>query len=149
MADLHDGLPFYEEYVAAKPTRVLDGHNFSLLGLFDAYRALPEDTYSMEKAEAKKAFDVGIQTLISRMPDFDMGYWIRFNLCDLDNYPKTDPCSVGYFRLILSQLELLENLSGRRELARFREQFTRYDRIDHIMRMYGVKVKALKKLDRI
>jgi len=149
VADLYEGLPFYEEYVAAKPTRVLDGHNFSLLGLFDAYRALPEDLFHADKIRAKDAFDAGIQTLIKRLPDYDMGYWIRFNLCDLDHYPRTDPCSVGYYRLILSQLQLLENLSGRRELKTYREQFLHYDRMDYIIRMYGDKVKALKKLGRI
>jgi hypothetical protein len=56
---------------------------------------------------------------------------------------------VGYYRLILSQLQLLENLSGRRELKTYREQFLHYDRMDYIIRMYGDKVKALKKLGRI
>ena len=38
-----DGHPFYEEYVASEPTMVLDGHLFSLFGIFDYLRSCTKE----------------------------------------------------------------------------------------------------------
>ncbi len=141
--------PIYEEYTAEAPTAVLDGHNFSLLGVFDFIRAVPESLDKSSHDRAVKIFEKGIEGLIQRLPDYDMGYWLRFNLCSMPHYPQPDPCSIGYYRLVLLQLELLHTLSGRDELIGYQHKFSGYDRPGNIMRMYMDKYRALKKMNRL
>lgn len=140
---------FYEEYAAPEPTMVLDGHNFSLLGLFDFYRAVGEDVDSKNRTLAKNLFDEGIESLIKWLPEYDMGFWLRFNMCGMSHYPSVDPCTIGYLRLVSVQLILLYELTKRDELFTYYEKFAGYDKLKNILKMYPVKYKALKKLNRL
>ncbi|MBU4444930.1 D-glucuronyl C5-epimerase family protein [bacterium] len=148
-ANLKDGHPFYEEYVAAEPTMVLDGHIFSLFGIYDFVRAVPPTVDKNYHELAKKLFNDGIESLIYRLPQFDMGYWLRFNLCQMEHYPAIDPCTIGYLRLVINQLEVLYDITKNEELKKFKNRIVTYNRIGNILRMYLVKYKALKKLSRI
>ncbi len=148
-ANLRNGFPFYEEYVADEPTMVLDGHLFSLFGLYDFIRAVPESIDAESHLLSKKLFNAGIKSLTHWLPEFDMKYWLRFNLCRMDHYPETDPCTIGYLRLINTQLKILSRLSENDFLSQFQFKIEKYDRIYNIARMYPVKFKALKKLNRI
>lgn len=138
----------YEEYVAEKPTRVIDGHIFSLLGVYDFIRAtkhLNSESYK----QAINIFDKGIEGLLTLLPKYDMGYWIRFNICDLPSYPKNDPCTIGYLRLVIKQLDILYGITGNNEFKKYSIRFTKYDRPINIIKMYFAKFKALKKLKRL
>lgn len=146
---LKEGWPFYEEYTASSPTMVLDGHNFSLLGVMDYIRAVPADLDPAGHEMAQNIFRRGIDSLIHWLPQYDLGWWLRFNLCKMPHYPPIDPCTVNYFRLVLMQLELLRQISGREELDTFVQDFRKHDRIHNILRMYLVKYKALKQLKRL
>ncbi|RHR77783.1 D-glucuronyl C5-epimerase family protein [Odoribacter sp. AF15-53] len=147
--DREKGETFYEEYVAAKPTRVLDGHGFCLFGLYDYIRAVPESVNPNGHALAQQLFDEGVEGLIRQIPKFDMGFWSRFNRCDLPGYPQDDPCTIGYLRLVRQQFLILHGLTGREELHTFSEKFRHYDRIPNILKMYRHKFRALKKLNRL
>lgn len=138
----------YEEYVAEKPTRVLDGHIFSLFGLYDFIRATKK-TNSFASQQATKLFNRGVEGLIDILPKYDMGYWVRFNLCELDSYPPNDPCTIGYLRLIIKQLDILYSITEREELREYSLRFKNYDKLPNIIRMYFTKFKALKKLQRL
>ncbi len=140
---------FYEEYVASEPTMVLDGHIFSLLGLYDYYRAVTEENDKTNNLLSKDLFDEGVESLIKWLPEYDMGYWLRFNMCKMNHYPEVDPCTIGYLRLVVLQLKLLYKIIGIRELIDFADKFETYDRLPNILRMYPVKYKALKKLNRL
>ncbi|MGD9899302.1 MAG: D-glucuronyl C5-epimerase family protein [Calditrichaceae bacterium] len=148
-ANLSEGLPFYEEYVADGQTMVLDGHFFSLFGLYDFVRAVPESIDTEAHLLAKKLFDDGMMSLTHWLPEFDLKYWLRFNLCRMDHYPETDPCTIGYLRLINAQLKILSRISGNDFLSQFQLKIENYDHIYNIARMYPVKFNALKKLNRI
>ena len=111
-AHLKAGLPFYEEYVAAEPTMVLDGHFFSMMGILDFIRAVPHGLDSDHHDLAKQIFDEGIASLNHWLPKFDMGYWVRFNYCRMSHYPAIDPCSKSYMRLVLAQLDLFYRITG-------------------------------------
>jgi hypothetical protein len=78
-----------------------------------------------------------------------MGYWIQFNMCGMEHYPEIDPCTIGYLRLVLLQLELLYRITGREELINYKYKFGNYDTIFNKLRMYPVKYRALKKLNRV
>ena len=137
---------FYEEYVASEHTMVLDGHLFSLLGLYDFYRAVESPPLSIQ---AKKLFDEGIESLINWLPEYDMGYWLRFNMCKMDHYPKIDPCTIGYLRLVSLQLRLLYLLTQNETLKKYYSKFEKYDKPYNILKSYIVKFKALRQLGRI
>ncbi len=139
---------FYEEYVAAEPTMVLDGHMFSMLGLFDCYRALKNHDPSTSSL-AKDLFDEGLTSLIQWLPEYDMGYWLRFNMCNMEHYPETDPCTIGYLKLIIQQLELLFRMTGNQDMDNYMKKFSGYDKLFNKLRMYPVKYNALKKLNRV
>ena len=144
-----DSAPIYEEYVAAKPTRVLDGHGFCLFGIYDAVRAITPEVDAEAHRLAKAIFDKGIDGLVKRLPDYDMGYWMRFNLCELDFYPKNDPCTIGYLRLVSAQLQILYQITGNETLAAYAKKMKRYDRLPNIVKMYRQKYTALKKMNRL
>jgi len=148
-ANLKIGLPFYEEYVASEPTMVLDGHIFSLFGLYDFVRAVPADMDFNNYHLAKSLFDKGIKSLIHFFPEYDLGFWLRFNLCKMPHYPKIDPCTIGYIRLVNLQLKLLSKLTGNESILEFHRKITRYDKIINIFKSYVIKYKALKTLNRL
>ncbi|MBN1299590.1 MAG: hypothetical protein JW995_00075 [Melioribacteraceae bacterium] len=140
---------FYEEYVATEPTMVLDGHIFSMLGLYDYFRAVPKNIELSYNKLAKNLFDEGVISLINWLPEYDLGYWLRFNMCRMSHYPDIDPCTIGYFRLVCLQLKLLLKITGKQEIKNFLEKIKNYDNAKNIIRMYPVKYKALKQLNRL
>lgn len=135
--------PFYEEYTAKVPTLVLNGMIFALCGIYDFVRVFPENK------EAKKIFDDGIKTLENILPEFDMEYWSRYNLCKADWYPEIDPATIGYQRLHATQLELLYKITGKEIFNSFVMQFRKQDTLINALRMYKVKYKALKQIGRL
>lgn len=148
-ANLKNGHPFYEEYVASEPTMVLDGHIFSLFGIYDFIRAISPSIDQYYQELAITIFNDGIDSLIYWFPQFDLDYWLRFNFCQMEHYPAIDPCTIGYLRLISTQLEVLYNITSKKELQEFKNKLATYDKIGNILRMYRVKYRALKKLSRI
>ena len=138
---------FYEEYPASQPTMVLDGHIFSLLGLYDFVRAA--DKSSNYYLQAESLFNAGINALIYLLPDYDMKYWVKFNLCKMDHYPKIDPCTIGYLRLISLQLHLLYRITDNELFEQYSKKFISYITPINIFRMMLIKYSALKKLNRL
>lgn len=139
---------FYEEYVAAHPTRILDGIMFSLFGIYDLMRcsaSLSDETNIL----SNKAFQDGIDGLCYWLPKFDMGYWVFYNRCEIPNYPQNDPCTIGYLRLVVSQLDILYQLTKNEQLEKYRDLFKSYIKPINIVRMYYQKYKALKTLNRL
>ena len=147
--DRAEGETFYEEYVAEMPTRVLDGHNFSLLGLYDFVRAIPETVDADSHNLAKRLFNEGIEGLEKQLSKFDMGFWMLFNRCPLPHYPKKDPCTIGYLRLITAQLKILDSIVDSDILKKYIRKMKKYDNLFSILRMYPIKFLALKKLKRL
>ncbi len=135
--------PFYEEYTASVPTLVLNGMIFSLCGLYDFIRVFPGNVL------ARKLFDDGIQTLENILPNYNMGFWSKYNLCRADWYPVIDPATVGYQRLHATQLHWLYVLTGKETFKTYRDLFRKQDNILNAVRMYAVKYKALKTMNRL
>ncbi len=138
----------YEEYIAVKPTRILDGAIFSLFGLYDAVRAFDGvDNNAFEKS--KRLFDDGINGLIHWLPKYDMGYWVYYNRCEIEGYPTNDPCTIGYLKLVTAQLEVLYEITQIEEFNDYALKYKSYLKPQNIIRMYIEKYKALKKLNRL
>ncbi len=143
------GRTFYEEYVAGAPTRVLDGHLFSLFGLYDAVRAISFQIDAEAHTLAKTRFEEGVEGLKAQLPAFDMGFWLRFNRCDLPGYPQDDPCTIGYLKLVAAQLGILHAITGDPFFKEKSMAFSGYLRPGNILAMYRFKARALKRLNRI
>nr|MBC8526075.1 hypothetical protein [Candidatus Cloacimonadota bacterium] len=135
--------PFYEEYTAEVPTLVLNGMIFSLCGVYDFIRVFPENKL------AKKIFDDGIATLKKILPEYDLGYWSRYNLCKSDWYPEIDPATIGYQRLHITQLEMLYKLTNEEIFKKYAVKFRRQDNLINMIKMYRIKYRALKRLRRL
>ena len=128
---------------------MLDGHLFSLFGLYDYIRAVPPETEPAGHELAQSLFSEGIQGLIKQLPRYDMGYWLRFNRCDLPGYPQNDPCTIGYLRLVRQQLIILYRITGEEQLQYYADLCRKYDRLPNILKMYREKFRVLKSLNRL
>lgn len=135
--------PFYEEYTTKVPTLVLNGMIFSLCGVYDFARVFPENKL------AGKIYEDGIRTLKNILPEYDLGYWSRYNLCKAEWYPEIDPATIGYQRLHITQLEMLFKLTGEKIFNKYADKFRAQDNLINIVRMYLKKYKSLKKLKRL
>jgi len=148
--DLTEEMAYYEEYVAEKPTRILDGAMFSLFGVYDFIRAT-KDLPGCEESNqlAKKIFRKGVNGLKYWLPKFDMGYWVFYNRCEIEGYPQNDPCTIGYLRLVTDQLEIMGNLTEDTFFYQYSKKFQLYLNPWNILKMYREKYFALKKLNRL
>lgn len=135
--------PFYEEYTASVPTLVLNGMIFALCGVYDFVRVFPGSK------KAVKIFDDGIKTLEKILPEYDLVYWSRYNLCKAEWYPDTDPATIGYQRLHVTQLEMLYRLTGKDIFRNYARVFERQDTFLNAVRMYKNKFRALKHIKRL
>jgi len=135
--------PFYEEYTAEVPTLVLNGKVFALLGLYDFVRAFPENKL------ARRLFEEGIATLEQILPEYDLGFWSRYNLCQADWHPRIDPATIQYQRLHIVQLELLKRLTGKEIFKIYADKFRQQDKCINALRMYILKYASLKKIGRL
>ena len=135
--------PFFEEYTASVPTLVLNGKIFALCGIHEFCRLFPEDKM------AEKLFEDGIKTLKNILPEFDMGFWSRYNLCKAEWYPPIDPATVGYQHLHIIQLEMLYKLTGIDIFNYYAMIFKKQDTLFNAIKMYKIKYKALKTIGRL
>ncbi len=134
---------FYEEYTSTVPTMVLNGMIFALCGVYDFIRVFPEHKL------AKRIFDEGIETLIKILPEYDLGFWSRYNLCKAEWHPQIDPATIAYQRLHAIQLKMLYKLTGYDIFNQYSEKFQKQDNLLNTLRMYLIKYKALKKIGRL
>lgn len=135
--------PFYEEYPAPFPTMVLDGFFFSMCGLHEYMRAVDDSKPAIE------LFESGIESVKKWLPEYDLGFWIRYNYCRQPFYPDPDPATIGYLRLVITQLRLFYRLTGESLFNTYANKWRGYDKLSNILKMYRLKYKALKQMDRI
>lgn len=134
---------FFEEYTAAVPTLVLNGHIFSLFGLLDYQRCFPDDDI------VENLINEGYDTIINCLPDFDLGYWSRYNFCKADFYPTIDPARLQYQRLHILLLKTLNKFRPHEILVKFIIRWNEQINLFNYLRSSLVKYQALKKLGRV
>lgn len=135
--------PFFEEYTASVPVLVFNGHVFSLFGILDFHRVFPDHQL------ATSLVDSGINTLINCLPDFDLGYWTRYNYCRAEFYPEIDPATLGYQRLHVFLLKVLNRVKSDSTLEKYIEKWGGQIRPLNVLRSYLRKYSTLKKLNRL
>ena len=135
--------PFYEEYTADIPILVLNGHIFALFGLYDFCRVFPENNIS------KNLFNSGVQTVLNAIPDFDLGFWTRYNYCVADFYPSIDPATLTYQRLHIMQLRVMYSIFQDNYFDEVLQMWTKQINAFNYLRSGYIKYRALKKLNRL
>jgi heparosan-N-sulfate-glucuronate 5-epimerase len=111
-----DDRPFPEEYPTDPPSFVLNGAIFALWGLRDVAVGLGD-------GEAARAFEAGVDALAESIPRWDTGRWSRY---DLFPHRVTNVASRAYHELHVAQLEAMNELAPRTELAAAAERFATY-----------------------
>lgn len=134
---------FYEEYTSSVPTLVLNGKIFAMCGLYDFARIFPNNKL------VRKLIQEGEQTLISILPEYNLGFWSRYNHCEADWHPKVDPATIQYQRLHITQLKLMYKITGHIIFKEYAEKFQKQDNLLNALRMYFLKYRSLKKMGRL
>jgi hypothetical protein len=88
------GRPWYEEYPSVRPTHVLNGFMFALIGLYDECRWVPR---------ACRLFDAGMRSLRLRIRYFDRPGGSYY-------YPRAIPVGRDYHRLHVALLTALTSV---------------------------------------
>jgi heparosan-N-sulfate-glucuronate 5-epimerase len=111
--------PVLEEAPSDRPSRILNGWIFALVGLRDVGEGLHD-------ASAEHAFGEGIATLERALPLYDVGWWSRYSL-----YPHrlVDLAKPFYHRLHVAQLDALYRLTGIDAFAETSGRWASYDRL--------------------
>jgi hypothetical protein len=95
-------LVLLEEVVADRPTAILDGYIFAMLGVRDY-------AYFIGNDAPLDLWHACVRTLSQILPEYDLGYWSR---ADLYNRIAPMPASAFYHRLHIAQLKVLERLAA-------------------------------------
>lgn len=98
--------PFYEEYPTSRPSLVLNGFMYALLGLHDAWERYEIDA-------ALQLFDQGIETLARALPFYDLGDRSAYDLTHLqagNEHLPPNPARLGYHDVHVRVLSAFEAL---------------------------------------
>ncbi len=135
--------PFYEEYPAAVPVLVLNGMIFALCGIYDFIRL------HRDHELANTIYRNGVRTLVKLLPSYDMGFWSKYSLCRAEFHPAIDPATIGYHFLHIIQLELMFRLTDETIFREYVNRWRNYPSLKNFIRMYFIKMKALRKMNRL
>lgn len=107
-----------EEAPSDRPSRILNGWIYALIGLHEVGEGLHD-------AAAAEAFGEGIVTLERSLPLYDVGWWSRYSL-----FPHrfVDLAKPFYHRLHVAQLDALHRLTGVDDFAKASVRWAAYDR---------------------
>ncbi len=122
---------------------VLNGMIFSLCGIYDFLRVCPGHAF------AQKIWDEGVATLVNILPRYDLGFWSKYSLCEADFHPAVDPATIGYHHLHIIQLDLMYRLTKIEIFNEYFQKWREYHRLNNIVKMYFMKYRALRKMNRV
>lgn len=104
-----DDIFFYE---CTEEPLILNGWIFSIWGVYDYYKHFHDK-------KSKQVLDASINTLEKKIPDFDIGYWSKYE-------DGNRICSPFYHSLHIAQLNVMYDLTGRDIFKKYSEIFTIY-----------------------
>ena len=123
---------YFEEYPCYPYSHILNGHIFSIWGLYD-YAVYQNDSHVM------KLYEQGVQTLKTFLPRYDVGYWSRY---DLYPHPMPNLASPFYHELHISQLRAMHQLTSNPEFLEFADRWdSQFDRWINFLKASFVKIK--------
>jgi hypothetical protein len=106
------GNVFYEEWALLPAVHILNGHIFTLFGLYDYYRATGDE-------RARELFEAGADAIRNCLPDYDTGFWSRYSLATprLDNHWTI--AAPIYQQVHIDLLRFLYKITGDEVFARY------------------------------
>lgn len=129
-AETSDGI-YFEEYPCYPYSHILNGHIFSLWGLYD-FAIYQNDERVM------KLFEEGTHTLKKFLPRYDLGFWSRYGLYP---HPKPNVASPFYHELHIAQLRAMFKLTSVPEFREYADRFeTQFDSWFYFVRAFFHKV---------
>ncbi|MBC2582399.1 D-glucuronyl C5-epimerase family protein [Clostridium sp. DJ247] len=115
--------PFFQLYVTNPPSYTLNGHMFTLIGLYDWSNLDNNDRISNE---AKLYFNNGFQTLKYILPYYDIGGFVTYDLGYLTK-PNTKPTiNYSYYGIHITLLDALYRITQDKTIYYYRNLWTSY-----------------------
>lgn len=125
----NDDVYFYE--YTNRPI-VLNGWIFSLWGLFDYIKIYPDDIKTVQ------IYNKSINTLIRVLPEFDMGYWSKYEHGKMI-------CSPFYQRLHVAQMQAMADITKNQIFAEYQEKWEN-DLNNNFKKTRAFVIKAAQKI---
>ncbi|APM38474.1 D-glucuronyl C5-epimerase family protein [Clostridium kluyveri] len=114
---------FFQLYVTDPPSYTLNGHMFTLIGLYD-WSNIPNNKDYSDKASAY--FKKGLLTLKYILPYYDIGGFVCYDLGYLTR-PGTPPTvNFDYYGIHLTLLDALNIITGDNDFKYYRNLWTSY-----------------------
>ncbi|WP_034060369.1 D-glucuronyl C5-epimerase family protein [Lacinutrix jangbogonensis] len=107
---------FLEEYPTEQPTHVLNGFNYTLIGLHDAY-------IITKNQKAGLLFDKYVKILSEKIKEFDLGGWSAYSLDKPSMKNHFTYCNPWYHKLHIIQLQVLFEKSQLESLNEYAKVF--------------------------
>jgi len=127
---------WYEEYPNLNsPSHVLNGHIWTLFGLWDLFRVTNDE-------EAKDMFFKGIDVLKKDLPKYDTGFWIVYD------QKFNSLVNRSYIEFIVDQLKVLHTITNDNIFIYYSKKWGKYkDDKKNILKIYIYnKTKSIKNL---
>ena len=106
-----------EEYIMKEsPTHILNGFIWGLWGIYDYWLLTKDDS-------VKKLFNRYVQTILSNVEKYDIGYW---SLYELSNLKIKMRASIFYHKLHIVQLQILFNMTEIEDFKNISEKWNNY-----------------------
>jgi heparosan-N-sulfate-glucuronate 5-epimerase len=109
---------WFEEYIVAPPTHILNGFIWTAWGVYDYFLATKDSS-------AQHLFAKAVQTLGTNLDHYDLGFW---SLYEQSGTRLPMVASPFYHRLHIAQLRVMHRLTGDELFARYAERWERYAR---------------------
>jgi hypothetical protein len=113
-----DGNLWFEEYLVSPPTHILNGFIWAAWGVYDYFLA----TGSLR---AKTLFEQSVKTLVSNLDHYDLRFW---SLYEQSGTRLPMIASPFYHRLHITQLRVMERLTGEATFGVYADRWQAYAR---------------------
>lgn len=107
----NDNIYFYE---CTEDPLILNGWIFSIWGILDYYKHFKD-------YKSKEILDKTIKTLVTKLPDFDIKYWSKYE-------DGKRICSPFYHKLHISQLKVMYKLTNIEMFKEYAEKWEKYEK---------------------
>ena len=107
---------WFEEYIVAPPTHILNGFIWAAWGVYDYFVAT-------QHPSAQKLFQLALQTLLHNLDHYDLGFW---SLYEQSGTRLPMVASNFYHRLHIVQLRIMHRLTGEAKFAQVADRWENY-----------------------
>jgi len=130
-----DGNIWFEEYLVSPPTHILNGFMWAAWGVYDFALATGSSS-------AANLFERAVQTLLSNLARYDLGFWSLYELSGLRLPMLASPF---YHRLHIAQLRIMHRLTGHEEFQNYANHWQKYA-LSPLKRTRALAIKSAFKL---